>query len=516
MKEVVQYKPEVSRLPQKELAPRLARLGFEGITAQCLGLDPSQMPAIIGTRNFINGDPQVGLVPSPKDDAYLAGLVISTLGDDAVALSFPPMPGLLELYTRQGIIFKPADAFRRENLITVEPDVIEVDGNIMGNPHLNPVALAVAQGKIVDGNHALVATFPTDEAKAHARQIGLNPIQETEQGKANKVSLHTNAKEYGIPMFDSYVLDKNIDQLNDVVAELAQNGVKSVWLKIDNTSGGDGVRKYTGPMTYEGITKFLAEIRGNFEATMHLSEYENVKSIEDFWPSDMGIPKDGLIIERDGQDQFPGKKVRICSNAMEVRQNGQVVVHGDFEQLFEPGANGAYLGSKPTTFDAETTARLDKINGDIARLAAEKFNFAGVMGVDYVVIEDENGHVEDIRVLEGNFRDPISFSANTAAAKVAEAQGTESYSFINTNLTFEVNITSMEDLRSVTTLADGTCLLDGTPETGMVVPLATRSLFHEDGSVAYESPVVKFIVMGANEDHCLSILGSLRNNKKNE
>lgn len=502
------YNSEVSRVPQPELIKRLATYGFEQITAECLGIDLSSKPPIVGVRNFINGDPHVGLIPSPKGDAYLEGLVIPTLGENARAISFPPMPGLLKLYEEQGIISKSADEFRALNLIQVEPDVRPVGEDIMGHPYLNP--LARLGQKVIDNGSPFVATFPTEEAKAQARQLGFDPIQETEQVRANKVSLHTFAKEYKIPMFDSWVLGENINQLDGVLGEINSKGIKSVWIKVDNTSGGDGVNRYQGEMTLEAITAYLRSVRTKLAKGMKLSEYAEMKSIDEYWPSEMGIPRDGLIFERDAQDQFPGKKVRICSNALEVHKDGKVLVHGDFEQLFEPGDGGAYLGSSPISFDAETTKKLDIINGSIAKMANEKFNFAGVMGVDYIVIEDQTGKVEDIRVIEGNYRDPISFSANTAAAKVAYRHGVEQYSFINSNLTFDILIHNVDQLRAKTTLPDGKSLLDGSIETGMIVPLAPRSLFDSNGNCLYESPVVKCIVMGRNADHCKSLLEQLK------
>ncbi|OGK24141.1 hypothetical protein A2954_03995 [Candidatus Roizmanbacteria bacterium RIFCSPLOWO2_01_FULL_37_12] len=492
------------RLNHEQIIQRGVNNGFGSVTARCHGMSQNGFDHVV-VRNFITGDPRVSPITDPQGDVYLSYLAVSASERYERPISFPMLPGLLEIYEQHGLI--PSVKEMLDRIIIVNPQF--KNNEIKGHPFTDPVVLALQQFNHL-GPGIFSATFPTVDTIKSARSLGLEIIQSADLINANKAHLREYSKRYGISMIFGNVIRKT-DDIYKTLEDLQRRNSGKVWLKIPFASGGDGVKSYQGIMSEQRLLQAIKEFRFLLKRAFEVAEFENT-GISHLWPEDSLTPFGGLVLEQDVFDAY-GKEfdITICSNALEIGFDGTVTDLGDFKQIT---VDGAYMGSRPIQLSEEAKLLVDANNIGTAKYVTNELNHYGIIGTDYaLVVHRPTGRTEAALELEINQRDPISWDAQQAALKVFRRYGKVG-SFINTNLVFPENITTIDQLKRFTSL-NGHSFLDGKIESGMVIPIAVRSIFTQiNGAVEpiFESPVAKCIIVAENSDHCSQIRSMLAEN----
>ncbi len=507
----------LTRLTPEQIVDMAVNSGYGPTTVRCHGYNLRD-GNVLTAANFVNGDPLVSPIGSytgigdmvtADGDAYLATLPVAAAGRHGHILTLPLMPGLLNLYEQQGITDSAANLASRLHI--VNPQVTA--GQVLGHPYTNPIHLLEKTGKRFDSDMLFAATFPTEETKKAAIRLGLRPVQESHQRLATKSLLHQKAVEYGIKMLEGHVINTP-EQVVQAAEFFASHHTGKIWFKIPFASGGDGVFAYDGEMTPEAFRQQINRLRHIFSAAFKTGDFDGM-TVNDAWPPGNIAPSSGVLVEWDAQDQYEkltGRpcKIQNCSNVLITDKSHHSVIAGEFEQIT---TNGAFVGSRSIRHRDDEIDQIDQNNRGIVGFATTELNHYGILGTDYIIVRNaETDEVLGVNVLEINLRDSISYNAQAAAANVYHRHNSFG-SFINTNLRFSEPITSLNQLRHLTTL-NSHSLLDGDMEKGMLVPIAVRTLFQEkpDGNTipVAPSPVVKCVIVGQNSQQCAQIREQLR------
>ena len=106
------------RLNHEQIIQRGVNNGFGSVTARCHGMSQNGFDHVV-VRNFITGDPRVSPITDPQGDVYLSYLAVSASERYERPISFPMLPGLLEIYEQHGLI--PSVKEMLDRIIIVNP-----------------------------------------------------------------------------------------------------------------------------------------------------------------------------------------------------------------------------------------------------------------------------------------------------------------------------------------------------------------------------------------------------------
>lgn len=527
------------------------------------GFDPNRT-FTLGVQNFVVGPATRGGVPfaplsDPNGDIYLGFSGPAASGETDVVITNRCQPGYLDALRASGLL--------HESTVVIEVDPLVVPGKI-GWPNTDPVSrlldvsdqrpsVVAARRQLSEiiasrGSPYFVGTFLSQAMREQAHELGAQPVQRTNPVDINKASFRTAAATHGytiseglvvesevnIPKMAGLALDTIIHRIaNDSPYELGEDeateGWTTLWLKLQDGSGGDFVKKVFVPKTIienlrEPVENGLAEqyppatiaaalaqmpehanalahlehmvidarneVRSTLAAACEANDYgHNV--LERMWPKESFAPTAvSMVCEQDAR--VMGKMLANASNVVIINEDGSYRIDGYFKQV--TGSDGSYRGSYPFSpraeFGADVADRLT-IEMDSVVSWLSKLGFRGRIGVDFFVMQDPQDQVH-LLMTEVNGRAPISGISKVIAEKLSAP------AWLNINIEAPGELNSMDDFNRA--FGEFAAFTPGDFSSARVLPQAMRALY--DGEeLVYPSKKVKALIVGPSMEACFEL-----------
>lgn len=495
--EIIQPLP-VERMPAGLRAFMLARYGIGGLNNSYMPT-PDLRGAVYRATNF-TPDQDATITCDLEGDTYLNMLAACAIGEQERAVTLRLIPGLREYYERMGLL-QPGQ-------------LIEVDATISYDQTDNPQVKPFPNGDVItqlanagvkfDQSVLFSLTFATEQTREALKAMNAEVMQQTDHNIATKAHLHEHAAQYGIPMCKGMVVHTPADI--GTLLEKFGNVEKGVWRKLVKSSGGDGTDKIT-QMTVETVTQSIQKAVDLLQTALEINDYSAL-SLNDL-VNDEGIPHEGLVFEIDAANYIPegtSGNVLICSNMIVIGEE-KVQVLNDYVQ---DTRDGVYYGSRPLTLTPAEKQMVDQHMGAIGRYGINELQHQGIAGIDYALIYQDvevDGEIQkkliDVRILEVNWRDPISGNAQQVMDHIRllhdriDMQQQSEYgmgTFLNVNFELPEDIRTFEDIEKWI----GRDLLYGSISKGMVIPIACRTITSGDEQIV--SSKFKGLIIGEDEE----------------
>jgi hypothetical protein len=399
-----------------------------------------------------------------------------------------------------------ANYYVRRGLLETEQQILEVNplpGGI-GFPHLDPLAALDAQGLELPNelkNAKIVFTFPSNLARQQARAAGADPIQDSDpQATNNKALLREMAPAYGFRMSPGI----KVNSPESVTAALEAFGhAPRLWFKLSHGAGGDTVIPVDAPFTEEKARNAIQKLRGEVDKAFASNQYD-MEAHENFWAKDSFTPSGtSIIIEADAS--VLGEVVDNCAAMVILNKDGQSTIVTYTRQITK---DGAYLGNESLAHEAVLKEKVDAMLKSVANFYHHELGYAGIFGVDYLVVRNSKGEEEPI-VIEANGRPINSSYAHIVAEKIGAIH------WINAKLKLPVSMSSFDEVAPLLTDNNGLALHEQRdPDFGCVIPTFLDSIQRKnaDGTLEVLHPGQNLrLVIASNQGikHCREILANL-------
>lgn len=433
------------------------------------------------------------IVPEPAQVAALTSYSAATLRSGEFTLSLPLPEGFANYYVRRG-------------LLETEQQILEVNPlpRGLGFPHLDPLAALDAQGLELPEelkNAKIVFTFPSNLARQQARAAGADPIQDSDPHSTNnKALLREMAPAYGFTMSPGI----KVTSPESVTAALeAFSHAPRLWFKLSHGAGGDTVIPVDAPVTKEKALNAIQKLRGEVDKAFASNQYDK-EAHENFWAKDSFTPSGtSIIIEADAG--VLGQVTDNCAAMVILNKDGQSTIVTYTRQITK---DGAYLGNESLTHEAVLKEKVDSMLKSVANFYHHELGYAGIFGVDYLVVRNSKGEEHPI-VIEANGRPINSSYAHIVAEKIGATH------WINAKLKLPVAMSSFNQVAPLLTDENGLALHEQSdPDLGCVIPtfLDSIQIKKPDGTVEVIHPGKNLrLVIASNQgiEHCREILAKL-------
>jgi hypothetical protein len=499
---------EVSATFSKALRANFSEVSIGGTVVQANGYDCGDTPIVV-VQNFIPslrepGGMPIQINPGPHADKSLNHLSVPSLADNEIALTTPLPLGMLEYYEERGLLAS------RDRVISVPVDDSSVAHH--GFPHFDPLSLAVSR-RLELGGVFFVSAFTSRFIRSQAEQLGLKPVQMSDSFITNdKVGFGMWSEYYGYSACPRIV----VTSANDVERAASRFRNSPVWVKFSHAFGGDLLFKCEAPLNSSQILGCIERMYKAVGLASKVNQYGGM-SMDELWaPGDIAPRCGGIVIEQDARymrsQSSPGKVLCTGSNLMEVHSDGSCRVKGYFEQII--GAAGEFLGSAAfdplERFGPCMKAELDRQFGAIGRYCDERLQLQGIVGIDFMIIEDSNGEIRPV-MIELNGRPPVS-----AFSHIVGTQKLSAPYWVSRCVSGPSTLESAGDFERLVTVGS-TNYARTDWKTGAVIPmcLATVSNHGDNGStsVLSPSPRAQVLVAGESQAHCDEIFKLLERHK---
>jgi hypothetical protein len=239
--------------------------------------------------------------------------------------------------------------------------------------------------------------------------------------------------------------------------------------------GGCGVYHLPCGFDEVALVKALDNLRRDVIAGLVASGGFSPESAAGVWPRGTSCPQHfGVTLEVDAS--MFGEKLLTGSSVVEIARGGRHFTHAYFHQII--GEGGEFLGSGlldiDRLFGRAVKESLEIQSERIAQLVDSRLDFAGVCGIDFILIKTSSGDI-DVRIIELNARPPIS-----SAAYILGSQKLGATSWRAPYLIADEPILSMQQLEQILTI-DGRTLTRTHPESGRVTPLHFGTICSKEG-----------------------------------
>lgn len=491
------------------LRSTFADVTLGGAVVEANGYERADAPIVV-LQNFIPslrepGGMPLQIAPEPDYDKCTNHLSVPSLGPNEVALTTPLPEGLIEYYMDRGLLSSG------DKVVSVSVD----DSSLAcrGFPHFDPLSLAVSE-KTDLGKGFFVSAFTSRFVRSQAEQLGLTPVQMSDSFITNdKVGFGMWAEYFGYTPCPRVV----VKSVSDVERAAQQFKNSPVWVKFSHAFGGDLLFKCEPPLRPTEILGCIERMYKAVSIASQVNQYGGV-SLDELWPPGDVAPRcGGIVIEQDarymGSRTSPGTILCTGSNLMEVRNDGSSIVRGYFEQIMGPA--GEFLGSAAfdpmERFGPSMKGELDRQFDAIGRYCDEKLQLRGLVGVDFMIIEDSNGDVRPVMV-ELNGRPPVS-----AFSHIVGTQKLKAPYWISRYVWAHNYVESASDFEELVTVGR-TNYARSSWMTGAVIPMCLSTVSthgsHGKNRVVSPSERAQVLVVGESKSHCEEILGVLSKNNR--
>lgn len=392
--------------------------------------------------------------PTPLDSWAISQLVLMTAQKDEIALVPRPIDGAYEYGLREGLIAPgqvvPLDLTPARGHTSEDLDLLRLAAKLPSSVR------ETLEGK------AFVSAFSTPFIRERAKKLGLSPIQKGDSVFADdKRSLLRNAAEYGIATCPHVEVTDNF-KFNCVPRYFSRYGA---WLKLSQAMGGCGIVHLKPGFGEEELLQGLQVLRKDVIAGMVASKAFTKGSAARIWPEGARAPTHyGVTLEVDAS--MFGTKLLTGSSVLSIDESGRQVTSAYFQQMLTD--QGEFLGSGlldvTARFGPKVLSILQDQSARIAKLCAEKLNFAGVCGIDFIVLETKEGELE-VRIIELNARPPIS-----ATSFILGSQKLKATAWRAPYLISRAPLVAMDQLEELLTI-NGKNLTRSDPDSGRITPL---------------------------------------------
>lgn len=468
---------------------------------------------ILMAINFA-ADHTIGTIPTPIADQYLQNIAIPAARPGELPITNTLQPGLLRYY--YGL--RPDGQQLTFRMLEPGQPVIEVNPPLQPDTQLGyPVLDAVRnlnphqRAYLSELSPLAVAAFPTEDFISQL-PAGTTALQQFNPGPANdKYIFREGAKARGVSIVPGVHIESE-HELDHAVTTLSN--ASRVWLKVPG-SGGDLVLPINGPLSKEALTAGILRLRREVQHAFAANTY--ALSFEEYWPPERIAPRGTKLVVEQHVNDF-GRVLMNGGLTLVIDKEGRYAIAKIFRQIVDP-VTGEFRGGAPLNLETENDAQILSLfkdhQGDgstrlfnqlqgIAEHLVEDLNFVGLCGIDFWLVEHENGEVHPY-FCELNGRPTLNYIPWVVAEKLAPG------ACVNVNIWAEHQLHSIEDLER----AIGPELLYGNPDTGLVMPLALRSIQvrNQDGSLTVVKPsnAGKMLVCAPDMNAVDAILQTLYN-----
>lgn len=485
-----------------------------GLTGVSIGLDtviaygyvPSG-PVYVESNFATPADVALSGIVAADEPAHEASLAATSLRAGEIGLIPKQVPGAIAYWQKVGMIPEGAG---------VEEVELHHEGREGFHfPHTDVVQQSAQSTRPLTPGH-LVSSFPHQRNKEAARAADLHVVQPFEANiVGDKGTFHQAVEQYGFPA--SYAAEvytpEDVERLYEMVrepgiAELFADRPQHVWVKLRNSSGGEGVGKIENVNTLS-LEEFQQAFRGiserfYYNAKLAFANGGRRDVVDRYWDRDSAMPKEGLIVELDtnAQGESDGNSY---SNILQIDADGTVREVAEFVQLVGP--DGKFLGSSLSKVINKPVSA-DSAMGRIGRYFYD-LGVRGSVGTDYKRVHTTDGL--QIVFIDPNVRPSMSHHALIAYENIvehAQASGQEicESCFANTVLRIPGGIRSIDDILQ----AVGEYAYDGSinMERGIVAPIGIGS-YVTDGEIV-PSFDTRVLIIGKTPEHCAEIIQELK------
>lgn len=406
--------------------------------------------------------------PTPQDSLAICQLPLMALGPSEISIIPRPIPGAIEYTVSEGLA-APGQ------IICLDP--ASADPRKLANDDLISMAAAlpIAERSRLAGL-PFVSAFTTASIREQAAALGMVPIQRSDSVLAdNKSAFLLHAEKHGVQVCEHYDFSDINAPSKIYSGKLQRHGG---WVKVSNAMGGCGLSYLDPHFTPDHVSHALARLRGDVQQSLIASRVFSEAAHELVWPHDqVSSPFFPITIEVDASCY--GEKILVGSSVVEINRLGTHRTHAYFQQII--GEGGEFLGSAllnvPSRFGASLFEKLEDQAARIARLACDDLGFAGIAGIDFIVVQDEDRNL-DVRIIELNARPPIS-----ATSYILGSQKLGASAWRAPYLVTDRPIVSMLQLEQLLTI-DGKNLTRTDPDAGRITPLHFGTLTKGAGDSA--------------------------------
>lgn len=406
--------------------------------------------------------------PTPLDSLAIGQLPMTVLSPSEVTIVPRPVPGFIEYAVSEGLA-APGQ------IICLDP--ANTDPSKLANEDLISMAavLPMAERSRLFGL-PFVSAFTTASIREQAASLDMAPIQRSDSVFAdNKSEFLRHAGKHGIQVCEHYDFS-DVNVASKIYSGTLQR--HGGWIKVSNAMGGCGLGYLAPQFTEAHVALALKRLRGDVQQSLIASRIFSETAHELVWPpNQVSSPFFPITIEVDASCY--GEKLLVGSSVVEINRLGAHRTHAYFQQIM--GEGGEFLGSAllnvPSRFGASLLKKLEDQAARIARLACHDLGFAGIAGIDFIVVQDEDRNL-DVRIIELNARPPIS-----ATSYILGSQKLGASAWRAPYLVTDKPIVSMLQLEQLLTI-DGRNLTRTDPDAGRITPLHFGTITRGSGDSA--------------------------------
>jgi len=401
--------------------------------------------------------------PSPKDSLAISQLALMAVGRGEVALVPRPIPGAIAYAVSEGLI-------ERDQIIPLDPP--EALHNLARCDLLSMAQELPVEERVRLLGRGFVSAFTTPSIRSRAERLGMTSIQRSDSFLADdKREFLKHASAYGVQTCQ-HVEVEGPEVMPELPPEMPRFGA---WMKLSNAMGGCGIVPLEAGFTSAEVTAGLRRLKDDMRIGLAASGVFSAEAQSLIWPSEGRFSSHfGVTIEVDASCY--GRKVCVASAVLELDRDGTHRTHASFRQII--GESGEFLGSGllnvAAVFGPELVSKLEDQYARIGLLCREELRFAGICGVDFIVVADERGNL-DVRIIELNARPPISATSYIVGSLKLDAPAWRA-----PYLVAREPIVSMEQFEQLLVL-NGRSLTRSDPEAGRITPLQFGTIAAERG-----------------------------------